>query len=513
MDRIEEPMSAPTITRTLARVVATALVAGITLGLLPPVFGQDAPATVSREVRLAFEELVPREALAARSATGGVRLREATWTRPATSCAPIRFTMVGFTWRQEDHGPVHARVSWGRPGTFGPSVRLVAYRDEGPDPGAPDDAGIVGTPPLWTGDGECVRVRMKLPEGPRFSDLRAVFINTSGTAGDGSPLGWIGSALARLWGAAASPEPAAAMTDRPPIIRRSGWGANESWRELYCDGNPDYAPRLKMAYVHHTAGSNDYTMAEADDVVRGIYSYHVHSLHYCDIAYNFLIDRFGRIYEGRYGGMARPVIGGHAMGFNTGSTGIAAMGNFQSEAAPLKVRRSYKRLLAWRLDIAHVPPTGWARMTSAGGSTTRYDAGEEVRLRVISGHRDTGYTVCPGQRLYSRLPAIREGAERIGAPKIWKPRQTKGRIDATEDRVRWVATLSEDLGWAVRVRNAAGAQVRRWTGHGDELEVGWKGRSGAGTPVPAGHYRVTIEAERPGGAEARPARFTITVRS
>jgi hypothetical protein len=516
MDRIEEPMPAPHVIRALARVAATGLVAAITLGALPPVFGADAPTSVLRETRLTFEDLVPARALARPSATGGVSLKETTWTRPSVSCAPIRFTMVGFTWHQDDLEPVPARVSWGRSRTFGPSVRLVADRDEGPDPGSPDDAGIVGTPPLWTGDSECVRVRMRLPEGPRFSDLRAVFINTSGTAGDASPLGWLGSTMARLWGGLASvgaPAPAAATTHRPPIIRRSDWGANESWRDLYCDGEPDYAPRLKMAYVHHTAGSNDYTMAEADDVVRGIYSYHVHSLHYCDIAYNFLIDRFGRIYEGRYGGMTKPVIGGHAMGFNTGSTGVAAMGDFSSKAVPLKVRQAYKRLLAWRLDIAHLPPTGWTWMTSGGGSTTKYDAGDEVHLRVISGHRDTGYTVCPGQRLYGRLPAIREGAERIGTPKIWRPRQTKGQIVAAEDRVRWVARLSEVLDWTVRVENASEVQVRQWTGSGDGLEVAWKGKTAAGVPVPAGDYTVWIEAERPGGEEARSARFTLTVAS
>ena len=131
--------------------------------------------------------------------------------------------------------------------------------------------------------------------------------------------------------------PASAMPAKPSFVKRNEWGADESLRHKYCDGIPDYAPALKISHVHHTAGSNEYSKDEADDVVRGVYSYHVNSLHYCDIAYNFLIDRFGRIYEGRFGGMAKPVIGGHASGFNTGSTGIAAMGDFSTLVPPKAV--------------------------------------------------------------------------------------------------------------------------------------------------------------------------------
>ena len=497
--------------RSLARLVVAAAVAGSVLGLFPPVFGESAPPpTVIREARLAVADLVAPSATAARI-PGGVRVEEPAWTRPATACAPITFTAMALTWQQGGTEPVRARVSWGQRGSLEGSARLVADDAEGPDPGSPDDSGIVGTPLQWTGEARCMRARLRLPAG-RFEDLRAVFINTSGSAAGTSPLAWVGGALARVWGMApGSTEQAAAMTVKPHVITRKQWGANESWRKLYCDGQPDYAPRLKMAYVHHTAGSNDYSMSEADDVVRAIYAYHVKSRHYCDIAYNFLIDRFGRIYEGRYGGMARPVIGAHAMGFNTGSTGISAMGDFTSVTPPAVVRTAYKKLLAWRLDVAHLPPKGWTTMVSSGGSTTKYDEGQHVHLRIISGHRDTGYTSCPGNKLYQRLPRIRYRANQIGSPKIWRPRQTKPTIAGGSGKVRWIADLSQSLSWTVRVADAQGTQVRVWKGFADHLDVEWKGTTVQGKPVAPGTYHVSITARRPAGARARPAKFTIKV--
>ena len=497
----------PAPARWISRTVASLVVAGVMLGLLPPAIG-GSPPTVMRSLRLSLPELVPHHAAAGRTASG-VQMREGAWTARAEACSPIRFTMAGITWRQQGSDPVEARVAWGAQGSFGPPARLVADREEGPDQGSPDDSGIVGTPLQWTGPSDCLRFRLRLDRDHRYEDLRAVFINTSGTAADPSPLAMLGSALARMWGLVA-PEPAAAMPGRPAIIQRKGWGANESWRSKYCDGEPDYAPKLKMAYVHHTAGSNTYSKEEADDVVRGVYSYHVNSLHYCDIAYNFLIDRFGRIYEGRYGGMAKPVIGGHAMGFNTGSTGVAAMGDFSTVVPPRPVRMAYKRLLAWRLDIAHQKPTGFTVMTSAGGSNQKFNKGQKVRLRVISGHRDTGYTVCPGGELYGRLGMIRQGAAARGGPKIWKPRQTKHEMEPGQ-KVRWTAELSKKLHWTIRVLTAEGVQVRTFTGTAARIDRAWQGKTKQGVPVLPGTYNVWMEAQASATAVARPAQFTLRI--
>ena len=486
---------------------------GLALGLLPPVVAGGPPPTVLRTAPLDVADMVPAGARAASLPGGAVRAEGNTWTEAAVRCAPIRFTMVGITWRQSGDAVVPVRLAWGPRGDLGSTRLLRADPDEGPDPGSPDDAGISGTLPLWTGAADCLRVRVRLPAGQRLSDLRISFLNTSGTAEGPSPLALVTGALARMWGMVTEPEPAGAMTTKPDIINRKGWGADESLRTENCDGEPDYAKKLKMAHVHHTAGSNTYTRAEADDVIRGIYSYHVLSRGFCDIAYNFLIDRFGRTYEGRFGGMAKPVIGGHAMGFNTGSTGIAAMGDFTSKKAPFKMVKAYRKLLAWRLDVAHLKPTGWTTMVSGGGSNTPYKAGEKVKLRVISGHRDTGYTSCPGDKLYAKLPSIRKRAMEIGRPKIWKPKEKPKSIVVGQDEVQWTAELSGKLTWAIEVKTEDGVVIRTFTGTGSDIDRTWGGTDKTGLPVPSGDYTVVISGENAKGKIARPKRFNLTVSS
>jgi uncharacterized protein with LGFP repeats len=279
-----------------------------------------------------------------------------------------------------------------------------------------------------------------------------------------------------------------------------------------CNGQPEYAPKLKMAYVHHTVTSNTYARSEADDIVRGIYSYHVHGRGFCDIAYNFLISKYGDVFEGRYGGIDRPVIGGHAMGFNTGSTGIAALGDFSTRAPSTALLRSYRRLLAWRLDVAHLPPKGTTTMVSGGGSATKYGAGEHVRLRVISGHRDTGYTACPGNRLYRKLSSIRSGAYNIGLPKIWNVQRSPGTLTPGEDTIAYRAGFSDRLRWWLEISSKPdGILVRDFSGTGERLRVRWDGTDERGLPVPPGRYEITIEAREPDGPWARPAELRTRV--
>lgn len=198
------------------------------------------------------------------------------------------------------------------------------------------------------------------------------------------------------------------------------------------------------------------------------------------------------------------------MGFNTGSTGVAAMGDFSTVVPPRAVRMAYKRLLAWRLDIAHQKPTGFTVMTSAGGSNQKFNAGQKVRLRIISGHRDTGYTVCPGGELYGRLGKIRQGAAARGGPKIWRPRQTKHEMEPGQ-KVRWTAELSKKLHWTIRVLTAEGVQVRTFTGTAARIDRAWKGKTKEGIPVPPGTYKVWMEARASATAMARPAQFTLKI--
>ena len=110
---------------------------------------------------------------------------------------------------------------------------------------------------------------------------------------------------------------------QPVIYSRAQWGADESIRGKSSLHYGD----VHAGFVHHTVNANDYTRAEVPGIIRSIYAYHVKSRGWSDIGYNYLVDRFGRIWEGRYGGVDRPVVGAHTLGYNDDS--FAAVGHRQ----------------------------------------------------------------------------------------------------------------------------------------------------------------------------------------
>ena len=275
-----------------------------------------------------------------------------------------------------------------------------------------------------------------------------------------------------------------ATADAPAIVPRLSWGADESIRR----NRLSYADAVRFAVVHHTAGRNAYSRAEAAAIVKGIQLYHVKSNGWNDIGYNFLVDRFGTVYEGRFGGSERNVVGAHAQGFNTGSVGIAVLGTYGGAAPSQAAQQAVADLIAWRLDLAHVDPAGL--LTFISGGSNRFRSGVPVLLRAVSGHRDTGFTSCPGDAFYAKLGALAAQAARIGLPKIYEPR-----VEAGEGLYRFRARLSSPLPWVVTVTTQAGAQVARGTGAGTSVDWTWDS-----VAAPRGGYRWSITT---GGA--RPA--------
>jgi uncharacterized protein with LGFP repeats len=110
-------------------------------------------------------------------------------------------------------------------------------------------------------------------------------------------------------------------------------------------------------------------------MIRAIYAYHTQTLGWSDIGYNFLVDRFGRLYEGRWGGMDRPVIGAHTGGFNTNTVGVAALGDHETSPVPAAVMTGFGQLLGWKLGLHGADPYGRVALTSGGGDSNRYPAG------------------------------------------------------------------------------------------------------------------------------------------
>ncbi len=255
---------------------------------------------------------------------------------------------------------------------------------------------------------------------------------------------------------------------------------------------------MRLAIVHHTATPSVYSSDQAAAIVRGIDVYHVKGNGWNDIGYNFLVDRYGHVFEGRYGGVTKNVIGAHALGFNTGSVGIALIGNYMTDRPTQAQLQALERLIGWRLDLAHVDPT--STLTYASNGSERYRAGTPVKLRAVSGHRDTGFTSCPGTNLYALLGQVARAARGIGLPKLYSP-VVLGKVGG---RVTFKARLSSALAWTVTVTGPAGGTVASGSGLGSNVSWVW---SSAGTPP--GRYTWTIEA----GSSMLPASGVIGGRS
>jgi hypothetical protein len=369
-----------------------------------------------------------------------------------------RFTLAGVHWQGPGSVELRTHSAGGRWSPW----RAAALEDEdGPDLQSAERSRPgwrIGNP-WWVGPSDRIEARVR----GRVARVRAQLV-------------W--SPESRI------PLRTPAATVAPAIVPRATWGANEGIRRA----SPSYAPRLQLSIVHHTAGTNGYSRAEAPAIVRGIQLFHVKGNGWNDIGYNFLVDRFGTIYEGRFGGVDRNVIGAHALGFNTGSVGIALLGTYGNTAPSAAAQDAIARLIAWRLDLAHVDPTSTLSFTSGGSDL--WDADVPVVLRTVSGHRDTGRTSCPGDTLYARLGAIAASARVIGGAKIFEPR-----ADATGTLVRVRARLSQTQPWSVQISGPAGSEVARSGGAGTLVDWTWESAG-----VPTGSYRWTISA----GA-ARPA--------
>jgi hypothetical protein len=142
-------------------------------------------------------------------------------------------------------------------------------------------------------------------------------------------------------------------------------------------------------------------------IILSICRYHRNSNGWNDIGYNFLVDKFGTLWEGRAGGMDQAVVGAQAQGYNSHTTGIADIGTHQDLPETSVALDAMARLIRWKLPLHGVPTQGTVTLTSGGGSLNRYPAGTPVTLDRISGHRDGDNTACPGNALYAQLPDLR----------------------------------------------------------------------------------------------------------
>lgn len=250
------------------------------------------------------------------------------------------------------------------------------------------------TNPVFTGVSDRVQVRVR---GPRPDRLEVVTVDPGTAKTDADP-----SRAGVLGGAGST---ATAAMSAPQIISRAQWGADESLRTYNagCDGTASYAGSLKAGTLHHTAGSNAYTKAESAGILRADYAYHVKTRGWCDIGYNFVVDKYGQIFEGRWGGVSRPVIGAHVAGYNTGNVGVSMIGNYETASPTAAGLEAAAQVFAYKFALHRLDPRA---------STTLNDR----TVSTLNAHRDLGQTACPGRNLYPQMTSLRSRvAALIGA--------------------------------------------------------------------------------------------------
>jgi len=380
----------------------------------------------------------------------------------------------------------------------------VPLEDDGttPDAGTAEAAREVraGTESVWIGDAQ--EVQLSFGEGgAEASDVRLALVGpqdaVEGVADDplrersaeqASRSGVARTASTEVAGVGAVTAAAAA----PGVISRAEWGAAPQ----ACA--PDVASTLLAAVVHHTAGPNTYgSVEQAKAQIRADQRYHQQSRGWCDIGYNFLVDKWGNVYEGRADSGSRPVIGVHAGGFNTATVGVSMLGDYSSTTPSAAVRESVARVIAWRLGSYHRDPMSTIGYTTLGGENSRFAANTTLALPVVIGHRDVAYTACPGNGGYGVLGAIKQRAREMIGGTLVNPRLSTQQV-AYGSGLEVVAGVAYGLAWELTITDMrTGLDVVRRSGStGSSTGAGvitWDGRTDAGVPLGTGDgYRLTV---------------------
>jgi hypothetical protein len=315
------------------------------------------------------------------AAPGTAGAATAGWHTTRVYDAPRRFDLIGLGWRRGGRAEAQVRTrrhggSWSR------WTHLHEAGDHGPDAGS----AAAGTDPAWTGAADQFQLRLKgHPRG-----LHARFVRSGPAAR---------AARSRMPLAHASRRQ---IPGAPVMFTRAQWGGDT----VVPRAAPTYG-QVQLAFVHHTVNTNDYGPEDSAAIVLGIAKYHRDYNGWNDIGYNFLVDQYGQIFEGRAGGIDLAIVGAQAQGFNSVSTGVACIGTYTSVAQTEAGMEALARIIGWKLSLHGIPVSGAVTVTSAGGETNKFRSGAAVTFQRISGHRDGNATSCPGTVLYSQLADLR----------------------------------------------------------------------------------------------------------
>jgi hypothetical protein len=319
------------------------------------------------------------------------------WIEAEPVRSPKRFDLLGLEWK----APHAARIQLRTRSAGGPWSRWIELHPggaHGPDGAAAPAEGRLVTDPIWVGGADAFQIRSSVV----LRGMRMHLVNSTGTA---TPAARARAAVASVLAPARAAQTLPVQyAGQPPIIPRSAW-ADRGCRPRRA---ASYG-RVELAFVHHTATLNNYRPRDSAAMVRGICHFHKYVQGWDDIGYNFLVDRYGQIFEGRAGGIDEAVIGAQAGGYNAFSTGIGNLGAFNARSQSAAGLRALAKIIAWKLALHGVAAAGRVdvEVSRSGARYSRYPAGAEVSLNRISGHRDACTTDCPGGALYRQLPRLR----------------------------------------------------------------------------------------------------------
>ncbi len=310
--------------------------------------------------------------------------------------------------------------------------------------GADGGSAVMTSAPVYVGEADAVQLATVdeaavFPEGVELSLVSSAQVTTAAATTSGT----VASTTA---------------TGAPTIITREEWGAAP--RCLEPGTGPTWFPAeggLKASAVHHTVNPNDYsTVAEAMQAIRNDQAYHQQTHGWCDIGYNFLVDKWGNIYEGADGSIEEPIIGAHTGGFNTSTVGVAMLGTYTTAAGvtPAAAQQDgVSKIIGYRLSQYGVNPDESVVLTAAGHTDGgRYYAGDQVTLPRVFGHRDTHQTECPGTLAYPLLSSIQDKAAVYAKQYTEVAEQHKNFVQAMyQDYLGRPATATDIESWAYRV--------------------------------------------------------------
>jgi hypothetical protein len=361
-------------TRVIRRAVLGAAVGLI--ALTAPLPGLEfIEASVGATVALPVVEPAPAVSTAEAQAAADEPLGE---DRVQALQPSAEFSVIGLQFDDVPEQPVMVRVK-DPDGAFGPWQELHADLYEGPD-----EPASVATEPFWVGEGAGYEVNLGAADA---ADAEVVLVHEEQqrAVGDATPIA----------GAASNPL---------GVRSRGDWGARAP------AGSIGMGSTNKLAVVHHSASSNSYSSGDVPGILRGIQAYHIDGRGWSDIAYNFVVDKYGVLWEGRAGSIDSPVIGAHAAGFNTDTVGIMVLGDYVGVGPSAAAIEGVSQITGWRLGTYGVNPAGSGTYVSNGNP--RFPVGTPVNLPNVVGHGDTGYTDCPGS-ISNHLGAIRARAAQL----------------------------------------------------------------------------------------------------